>query len=161
MRSNHTIKHLLKDEEKKLLSFELSKEHIFVFLPEYQSKFNEIYRNLINIFRKIFQKRLPKNQKEELSKMVQELQVSEQKMLNKYKLLMLYLKLSKMDLNNTDIYLEFKDENEEKQFFEKLNQRKSLLEAYNTQIIELKDIKNKINSLYEKIISMSCLDINK
>ena len=160
-RNNNCIMHLLKEEEKALLSFEFSREHIFCYLPEYQNKFNDIYRYFINIFRRIFLKRPNKNIKEEISKIIGELQMAEQKVLNKYKILLLYIKLSKMDLKNTDIILEFENENEEKNFFNNLIKRKSLLEQYKRQIAELEELKSRINSLYEKIISMSCLDINK
>ena len=53
-RNNNYLLYKLNDEEKNMLSYEFSKEHIFAFLSEYQIKFNEIYRILISIFKKIF-----------------------------------------------------------------------------------------------------------
>ena len=151
-RNNNCIIHYLKEEEKALLSYELSREHIFYYLPEYQNRFNEIYRYFINIYRKIFMKRTNKNLKEDITKLIGELHVIEQKVLNKYKIIILYIKISKMDLNNTDICLEFESETEEKNFFYNLNKRKTLLEIYKKQYDELDELKNRINSIYEKII---------
>ena len=156
------IRHKLTENEKKLLSYEFSNEHIYYVLVEFQSKFNEVYRCFINIFRKIFNyKRNNKNLKEEIEKQVDDLEKLEQKLLNKYKIILLHIKLSKLDFNNADIFLEFIDKNEEERFFNSLNFTKNYLERYRRQMEELEELKNKINSVYEKVISYSCLDIPK
>ena len=161
MRNNY-IQSLLDDNKKNLLSYELSKEHIFYVLNDYQNKFNEIYRIFINIFRKIFYMKKPnKSIEEELKKFIDDLQKMEQLVLNKYKLLSIYNLIAKSDINNTDIYLEFTSQEEQKEFFENLNKRKNLLETYQKQFRELFEIKNRINSIYEKITSMSSIDISK
>ena len=157
-RINNSIIHQLTEREKVLLSYEFSREYITNFLFEYQNKFNEIYRYFINIYRKIFMKRNTKNLKEEIKKLIEELYSAEQKVLNRYKILLFYIK---MDYNNTDISLEFENEAEEKSFFNNLNKRKLLLEKYKIQYEELDKLKNNINSIYEKIIAKSCLDENK
>ena len=158
MRRNNNRIHQLTEKEKVLLSYEFSREYILTFLFEYQNKFNEIYRYFINIYRKIFMKRTTKNLKEEISRLIEDLNSAEQKVLNRYKIMLLYIK---MDFNNNDISLEFENETEEKNFFNNLNKRKLLLEKYKNQYEELDKLKNNINSIYEKIISKSCLDENK
>ena len=99
--------------------------------------------------------------KEEIEKQVDDLEKLEQKLLNKYKIILLHIKLSKLDFNNADIFLEFIDKNEEERFFNSLNFTKNYLERYRRQMEELEELKNKINSVYEKVISYSCLDIPK
>ncbi len=104
-------------------------------------------------------KKSNKNLKEEIQKSILELQKVEQSVLTKYKLLLFYFQLFNSNLNNTDIYLEFKNSEEEKKFFDNLKKRKDLLENYNNQIKQLEDLKNRINTVYEKIISMSCVEL--
>ena len=154
--------HKLENEEKNLLGYELSKnkEQAYFFLIDYQNKFNEVYRTFINIFRKIFyMKKSNKNLKEEIQKSILELQKAEQSVLIKYKLLLFYSQLFNSNFNNADIYFEFKTQEEKKNFFDNLKKRKDLLENYSNQIKQLEDLKNRINSIYERIISMSCVDL--
>ena len=139
--SNNYIKHLLTEDEQKLLFSELTKDHIHSVLYEFQNKFNDIFKTFINIFRKLIK--------------------IEQTLLNKYKILLLYIKLSKLDFKNSEIYLEFSGKEEEKEFFQKLKDKKLNLEQFKKQIDELENIQNRINSLYEKAISYNGLDIQK
>lgn len=152
--------HKLTDEEKTLLGYEFSKERMFLTLVEYQIKFNDVYRDFINIFRKIFfVKKSKNNLMKELSNFIAELAAKEQELLKKHKTLLFYKQLSKLNLSNTDIYLEFTNKEEEKKFFNNLRNRKTFLQQYKEQIIKLDDLKRQINSIYTKITSMSCVDI--
>ena len=115
MKSTNSL-HKLDNIEKNLLGYELSpnKDHAYFVLIEYQSKFNEIYKIFINIFRRIFLNRKSnKNEEKELNKVLEKLFEAEQLLINKYKILMFYTKLYKSDFNNTDIYLEFENKEEE------------------------------------------------
>ena len=158
----NNIQHKLDIKEKNLLGYELStnKDHAYFVLVEYQAKFNEIYKLFINIFRRIFTNR--KNNKiQEINNVLDNLLKAEQLVINKYKILMFYTKFYKSDFNNTDIYLEFENEKEEKNLFDNLEKRKKLLEKFNKQIEILEGIKKRINSVYEKTISNSCLELQK
>ncbi len=160
--SNNYMRHLLTEEEKKLLWYELSKEHINFVLYEFQNRFNEIFKTLINIFRKIFYVKKTNKQLEEISNLIdKELIKAEQTLLNKYKILLLYIKLSKLDIKNSEIYLEFSGKDEESEFFKLLESKKFNLEQFKKQIDELENIQVRINSLYDKAISYNCLDLQK
>ena len=160
--SNNYMRHLLTEEEKKLLWYELSKEHINFVLYEFQNRFNEIFKTLINIFRKIFYVKKTNKQLEEISNLIdKELIKAEQTLLNKYKILLLYIKLSKLDIKNSEIYLEFSGKDEESEFFKLLESKKFNLEQFKKQIDELENIQMRINSLYDKAISYNCLDLQK
>ena len=160
--SNNYIKHLLTEDEQKLLFSELTKDHIHSVLYEFQNKFNDIFKTFINIFRKIFYYKKTNKQLDETRNLIdKELIKIEQTLLNKYKILLLYIKLSKLDFKNSEIYLEFSGKEEEKEFFQKLKDKKSNLEQFKKQIDELENIQNRINSLYEKAISYNGLDIQK
>ena len=158
----NTIQHKLDNREKNLLGYELSgnKDHAYFVLIEYQAKFNEMYKIFINIFRRIFVNR--KNNKiQEINNTLDNLLKAEQLVINKYKILLFYTKLYKSDFNNTDIYLEFENDKEEKSLFDNLEKRKQLLEKFNKQMEILEEIKKMINSVYEKTISNSCLELPK
>ena len=159
--SNNYMRHLLTEEEKKLLLLsELTKEHINFVLYEFQNKFNEIFKTLINIFRKIFYIKKTNKQLEEITNLIdKDLIKAEQTLLNKYKILLLYIKLSKLDIKNSEIYLEFSGKEEESEFFKLLENKKINLEQLKKQIDELESIQMRINSLYDKAISYNCLDI--
>ena len=161
MKSNNKVfLHKLTDEEKTLLGYEFSKERMFLTLVEYQIKFNDVYRDFINIFRKIFfLKKTKNNLMDELSNLIEELAAKEQELLKKHKTIYFYKQLSKLNLANTDIYLEFTNKEEEQKFFRKLNNRKDSLIKYKEQITKLEDLKRQINSIYTKITSISCMDI--
>ena len=162
MSNNNYIKHILTEEEKKLLLSELSKEHILYILNEFQNKFNEVFKTFISIFRKIFYPKKAYRHPEEIFNVIdKELLKIEQTLLNKYKIILLHIKLSKIDFKNSDIYLEFSGREEEIEFFKKLEEKKSNLEQYKKQIDELENIQTRINSLYDKVISYNCLDIQK
>ena len=156
--------HKLDNREKNLLGYELStnKDHAYYVLVEYQSKFNEIYKIFINLFRRIFLiRKNNKNDEKEINKILEKLFEVEQLIINKYKILLFYAKLYKSDFSNTDIYLEFENKEEEKRLFDNLEKRKVLLEKFNKQIEMLEVIKKNINSVYEKTISNSCLELPK
>ena len=156
--------HKLDNREKNLLGYELStnKDHAYYVLVEYQSKFNEIYKIFINLFRRIFLiRKNNKNDEKEINKILEKLFEVEQLIINKYKILLFYAKLYKSDFSNTDIYLEFENKEEEKRLFDNLEKRKVLLEKFNKQIEILEVIKKNINSVYEKTISNSCLELPK
>ena len=162
---NNTFQpHKLDNREKNLLGYELStnKDHAYYVLVEYQSKFNEIYKIFINLFRRIFLiRKNNKNDEKEINKILEKLFEVEQLIINKYKILLFYAKLYKSDFSNTDIYLEFENKEEEKRLFDNLEKRKVLLEKFNKQIEMLEVIKKNINSVYEKTISNSCLELPK
>ena len=158
--SNNYIRHLLTENEKKLLFSELTKDHFHYILYEFQNKFNDIFKTFINIFRKIFYLKKTNKQLEEIGNLIdKELLKMEQTLLNKYKILLLYIKLSKLDIKNSEIYLEFSGREEENEFFKKLEEKKLNLEQYKKQIDELENIQNRIYSLYDKAISYNFLDI--
>ena len=96
---------------------------------------------------------------DELSNLIEELAAKEQELLKKHKTIYFYKQLSKLNLSNTDIYLEFTNKEEEQKFFRKLNNRKDSLIKYKEQITKLEDLKRQINSIYTKITSISCMDI--
>ena len=156
---NNIIRYKLNNEEINLLSYEFSKEKMLLTLIEYQTAFNNIYKKLISIFRKIFNMKHNNNMKNDLNNYIKDLGVIEQELLKKYKTILFYVKLSKLDLKNTDIYLEFSSQEEKSNFFKNLLKRKTLLEEYNKQMNELEFIKNRIYSIYNKIICMNSLDI--
>lgn len=157
--SNKKISYKLNEEEKLLLGYEFSKEKIFYTLVEYKTAFNEIYRAFINIFRRFFIKKSRNNLKAELAQSIKELGEKEQELLLKYKMILHYLALSKTNINNTDIYLEFANNEEKDAFFKSLKDRKELLKRYMDHIRELEYIRNRINSAYDKVITNSCVDI--
>ena len=160
--SNNYMRHLLTEEEKKLLLSELTKEHINYVLYEFQNRFNDIYKTFISIFRKIVYIKKTNKQLEEISNLIdKELIKAEQTLLNKYKILLLYIKLSKLDIKNSEIYLEFSGKDEEGEFFKLFEAKKFNLEQFKKQIDELENIQMRINSLYDKAISYNCLDLQK
>ena len=162
MEYNNYLQYKLNEEEKGMLSYEFSKDYIYSALVEYQAKFNEIYRILINIFKKIFGiKKTNKSFKDELEKLIDDLKKVEETVVKKYKLLLLLKKINIMDINKTDLYLEFSDETEKNLFIDNLKKRKELLEIFKKQMNELEDIKNGINYIYEKVISMNSVEITK
>ena len=163
MRSNSQhMPYKLKDEEKALLSYEFSKDYIYQVLHEYQTKFNEVYRCFINIFRKIFYiKKQNKKIKEELANLINELMKNEKILLSKYKIILLYLKISKSGINNTDIYMQFNSEEEKKNFFALLIKRRDELVQFKKYMDDLECIKAKINNTYDKIMLMIGNEINK
>lgn len=162
MEYNNYLQYKLNEEEKGMLSYEFSKDYIYSALVEYQAKFNEIYRILINIFKKIFGiKKTNKSFKDDLEKLIDDLKKVEETVVKKYKLLLLLKKINIMDINKTDLYLEFSDETEKNLFIDNLKKRKELLEIFKKQMNELEDIKNGINYIYEKVISMNSVEITK
>ena len=162
MEFNNYLQYKLNEEEKGMLSYEFSKDYIYSALAEYQAKFNEIFRILINIFKKIFGiRKTNKSFKDDLEKLIDDLKNAEEAVVKKYKLLLVLKKINIMDINKTDIYLEFSDENEKNLFIEKLKKRKELLEIFKKQMNELEEIKNGINYIYEKVISMNSVEITK
>ena len=158
----NSVEHLLSKEEKILLGYEFSKEYLNLTLLELQKNFNEVYKNLIDIFRKIFLSTKNKSVRNaELEKLTKTLFDFEQNVIIKYKKLLVFYGIYKIDIRKVDIYLQFTNEEEKKNFFENLNARKKYLEDYQKNIETLDLLMNRINSLYEKISISNCVNINK
>ena len=158
----NSVEHLLSKEEKILLGYEFSKEYLNLTLLELQKNFNEVYKNLIDIFRKIFLSTKNKSVRNaELEKLTKTLFDFEQNVIIKYKKLLVFYGIYKIDIRKVDIYLQFTNEEEKKNFFENLNARKKYLEDYQKNIETLDLLRNRINSLYEKISISNCVNINK
>ena len=157
----NSVEHLLSKEEKILLGYEFSKEYLNLTLLELQKNFNEVYKNLIDIFRKIFLSTKNKSVRNaELEKLTKTLFDFEQNVIIKYKKLLVFYGIYKIDIRKVDIYLQFTNEEEKKNFFENLNARKKYLEDYQKNIETLDLLRNRINSLYEKISISNCVNIN-
>ena len=158
----NSVEHLLSKEEKILLGYEFSKEYLNLTLLELQKNFNEVYKNLIDIFRKIFLSTKNKSVRNaELEKLTKTLFDFEQNVIIKYKKLLVFYGIYKIDIRKVDIYLQFTNEEEKNNFFENLNARKKYLEDYQKNIETLDLLMNRINSLYEKISISNCVNINK
>ena len=158
--SNNKIVYKLNDEEKLLLGYDFSMDKKFITLVEYRTKFNEIYRDFLNIFRRIFMKKSRANIKNDLEKMIKELGEKEQDILLKYKIIYNYLALSQLNINTTDILLEFNSNEEKEAFIKRLIERKELMKKFNEQIQDLEYKKNRINHIYDKVITNSCFDVS-
>ena len=157
----NSVEHLLSKEEKILLGYEFSKEYLNLTLLELQKNFNEVYKNLIDIFRKIFLSTKNKSVRNaELEKLTKTLFDFEQNVIIKYKKLLVFYGIYKIDIRKVDIYLQFTNEEEKNNFFENLNARKKYLEDYQKNIETLDLLMNRINSLYEKISISNCVNIN-
>ena len=156
------VEHLLSKEEKKLLGYEFSKEYLNLSMFELQRAFNDVYKDLIDIFRKIFISTRNKSiRSQELKNYTNLLFEYEQNALIKYKKLLVLYEIKKTDVKKANIYLQFNSEDEKTRFFENLNKRKRYLEDYQKNIETLDLLRSRINSLYEKISSSNCVNIIK
>ena len=156
------VEHLLSKEEKQLLGYEFSKEYLSLSMFELQRAFNEVYKDLIDIFRKIFISTRNKSIRgQELKNYTNLLFEYEQNALTKYKKLLVLYEIKKTDVKQANIYLQFNSEDEKKKFFDNLNKRKRYLEDYQKNIETLDLLRSRINSLYEKISLSNCVNTNK
>ena len=133
----------LEENEKKLLGFELSRENVPYLLMELKHYFNETYQ-----FR-------------DLDKYIQELEKAEMNVLKFYKLMMFYLKIKNLDINQTDIIIEFENEEEKNNLLALLNERKPLLDKFKENIKKLENLKRNVNFIYEQMMSLNDIDNNE
>ena len=115
MSKKEVIIYKLNDEEKNILKLELDKETITRYLLQMKWNFNQTYQLMMNIFKKIFNSKKNNNiLAKELISHIEELEKYEQMVLKIYKIIMIYLKIINCDMNNTDICIEFENEQEKK-----------------------------------------------
>ena len=156
MFNSRKISYTLKDEEKKLFRFELSKENVPYVLIELKRNFNETYQLIMNIFKKIFSVKKNNNiLANELEKYIQELEKCELNVLRHYKIMMFYLQLSKVDINTAEICLEFENEQEKNELLKLIKERGVQLKIFKENINKLETLKLKVNVLHEIMMSLS------
>ena len=154
MSNSRKFQYTLNEEEKKLFSFELSKENVPFILIEIKRSFNQVYQLLMNVFKKIFITKKNNNVlDEEIQKYVSDLENYEKNILRKYKIMMFYLKLSDIDVNNDEIALEFDSEVEKNEFLKLLRERGSHLKKFHENLKKLESLKLKVNDIFEKLNS--------
>ena len=159
MSNSRKFLYTLTDEEKRLFSFELSKENIPYVLFQLKHSFNETYQYLLNIFKKVFSAKKSNNVLyEDIKKFIQDLQNSELDVLRQYKIMLFYLQIANTDINNAKIILEFENQQEKNELMKMLNERKKQLLLFVENLKKLEELKNKVNATYEKIISQIDLD---
>ena len=144
----------LNDEEKRRFSFELSKDNIPNILIEYKNHFNETYQYIMNIFKKVFSGKKNNNQLcAELEGFINRLEITERNVLKQYKIILFYLKIANLDINNTDIQLEFESEEEKNKFMALLLEREKNLLKFKENINKLEYLKAEFNLYYEKMMT--------
>ena len=159
MSNSRKFQYTLNKEDKKLFSFELSKENVPFILIEIKRSFNQVYQLLMNVFKKIFITKKNNNVlDEEIQKYVSDLENYEKNILRKYKIMMFYLKLSDIDVNNDEIALEFDSEVEKNEFLKLLRERGSHLKIFHENLKKLESLKLKVNDIFEKLNSSNDLD---
>ena len=159
MSNSRKFQYTLNEEEKKLFSFELSKENVPFILIEIKRSFNQVYQLLMNVFKKIFITKKNNNVlDEEIQKYVSDLENYEKNILRKYKIMMFYLKLSDIDVNNDEIAFEFDSEVEKNEFLKLLRERGSHLKKFHENLKKLESLKIKVNDIFEKLNSSNDLD---
>ena len=159
MSNSRKFQYTLNKEDKKLFSFELSKENVPFILIEIKRSFNQVYQLLMNVFKKIFITKKNNNVlDEEIQKYVSDLENYEKNILRKYKIMMFYLKLSDIDVNNDEIALEFDSEVEKNEFLKLLRERGSHLKKFHENLKKLESLKLKVNDIFEKLNSSNDLD---
>ena len=159
MSNSRKFLYTLTDEEKRLFSFELSKENIPYVLFQLKHSFNETYQYLLNIFKKVFSAKKSNNVlSEDIKKFIQDLQNSELDVLRQYKIMLFYLQIANTDINNAKIILEFENQQEKNELMKMLNEKKNQLLLFVENLKKLEELKNKVNATYEKIISQIDLD---
>ena len=159
MSNSRKFQYTLNEDEKKLFSFELSKENVPFILIEIKRSFNQVYQLLMNVFKKIFITKKNNNVlDEEIQKYVSDLENYEKNILRKYKIMMFYLKLSDIDVNNDEIALEFDSEVEKNEFLKLLRERASHLKKFHENLKKLESLKLKVNDIFEKLNSSNDLD---
>ena len=155
MSHNGKLLYSLSDEEKKRFSFELSKENIPFILLEYKNHFNETYQYIMNIFKKVFSGKKNNNLLcAELEGFINKLENCEKNVLKQYKIIMLYLQITNLDINKTDIQLEFDNEQEKNDFMQLLKEREKQLLIFKDNINKLERLRADFNLYYEKMLSI-------
>ena len=156
MFNSRKISYTLKDEEKKLFKFELSRENVPFVLMDLKRYFNETYQLIMNIFKKIFSAKKNNNiLDKELEKYIQELEKCELNVLRQYKIILFYLILSNMDVNTAEICLEFENEQEKNELLKLLKERGQQLKLFKDNLDKLETLKLKVKVIYEKMMSLS------
>ena len=159
MSKKEVIIYKLNDEEKNILKLELDKETITRYLLQMKWNFNQTYQLMMNIFKKIFNSKKNNNiLAKELISNIEELEKYEQMVLKIYKIIMIYLKIINCDMNNTDICIEFENEQEKKKLIDDLSNRKKLLEEFKLNMEKLERIKRDVNSIHEKFTNYLEMD---
>ncbi len=159
MSKKEVIIYKLNDEEKNILKLELDKETITRYLLQMKWNFNQTYQLMMNIFKKIFNSKKNNNiLAKELISHIEELEKYEQMVLKIYKIIMIYLKIINCDMNNTDICIEFENEQEKKRLIDDLSNRKKLLEEFKSNMEKLERIKRDVNSIHEKFTNYLEMD---
>ena len=154
MSHNGKFLYRLNDEEKRQFSFELSKDNIPNILIEYKNHFNETYQYIMNIFKKVFSGKKNNNQLcAELEGFINRLEITERNVLKQYKIILFYLKIANLDINNTDIQLEFESEEEKNKFMALLLEREKYLLKFKENINKLEYLKAEFNLYYEKMMT--------
>ena len=154
MSHNGKFLYHLNDEEKRRFSFELSKDNIPNILIEYKNHFNETYQYIMNIFKKVFSGKKNNNQLcAELEGFINRLEITERNVLKQYKIILFYLKIANLDINNTDIQLEFESEEEKNKFMALLLEREKNLLKFKENINKLEYLKAEFNLYYEKMMT--------
>ena len=154
MSHNGKFLYHLNDEEKRRFSFELSKDNIPNILIEYKNHFNETYQYIMNIFKKVFSGKKNNNQLcAELEGFINRLEITERNVLKQYKIILFYLKIANLDINNTDIQLEFESEEEKNKFMALLLEREKYLIKFKENINKLEYLKAEFNLYYEKMMT--------
>ena len=159
MSKKEVIIYKLNDEEKNILKLELDKETITRYLLQMKWNFNQTYQLMMNIFKKIFNSKKNNNiLAKELISNIEELEKYELMVLKIYKIIMIYLKIINCDMNNTDICIEFENEQEKKKLIDDLSNRKKLLEEFKSNMEKLERIKRDVNSIHEKFTNYLEMD---
>ena len=154
MSHNGKFLYHLNDEEKRRFSFELSKDNIPNILIEYKNHFNETYQYIMNIFKKVFSGKKNNNQLcAELEGFINRLEITERNVLKQYKIILFYLKIANLDINNTDIQLEFESEEEKNKFMALLLEREKYLIKFKENINKFEYLKAEFNLYYEKMMT--------
>ena len=154
MSHNGKFLYRLNDEEKRCFSFELSEDNIPNILIEYKNHFNETYQYIMNIFKKVFSGKKNNNQLcAELEGFINRLEITERNVLKQYKIILFYLKIANLDINNTDIQLEFESEEEKNKFMASLLEREKYLIKFKENINKLEYLKAEFNLYYEKMMT--------
>ncbi len=159
MSKKEVIIYKLNEEEKNILKLELDKETITRYLLQMKWNFNQTYQLMMNIFKKIFNSKKNNNiLAKELISHIEELEKYELMVLKIYKIIMIYLKIINCDMNNTDICIEFENEQEKKKLRDDLSNRKKLLEGFKSNMEKLERIKRDVNSIHEKFTNYLEMD---
>lgn len=159
MSNSRKFLYSLNEEEKKHLSFELSKENVPYVLIELKRSFNQIYQLLMNVFKKLFITKKNNNiLDDELKNYIIELEKNEKNILRQYKIMMIYLKLANVDINKDEIMLEFDSELEKNEFLKVIKERSFQLKIFSDNLKKLENLKLKVNAIFERLNSSSDID---